>query len=220
MKGYERAVMALTFLVLFAVEVTLAKTKPEALFFVICILGVGLAFRAYSHKISGLQTVTLTKDVAEVVSPGALARLRPKMEEGQRLMVAARGVTPVLRFALDQARLMKATLCVLYVKEVAVFLGDVSAGVGTFKWQNDPHAAAIMSLMLKLGQESGIDVLPVYAVSTDPATTILDLTATLGVDYLLLGAAHRFSLAKLLKGDVIEKVAAGLPEDIHLIIYG
>ena len=220
MKLYERGVMAGTFLVLFAVELTLAKTKPEALFFVVCILGVGLAVRAYSHKISGLHTLTLTSDVAEVLSPAALAKLRPTIKEGQRLMVAARGVTPVLRFALDQARLMKATLCVLYVKEVAVFLGDVSAGVGTVKWQNDPHAAAIMSLMSKLGQESGIDVLPVYAVSTDPATTILDLTATLGVDYLLLGAAHRFSMVKLLKGDVVGKVAAGLPEDIHLIIYG
>jgi nucleotide-binding universal stress UspA family protein len=77
-----------------------------------------------------------------------------------------------------------------------------------------------MSLMLKLGEENGIDVLPIYAVSSDPATTILDLSATLGVDYLLLGAAHRFSMAKLLKGDVVEKVAAGLPEDIQMIIYG
>lgn len=220
MKLYERIIMGATFLVLFAVELTLAKTKPEALFFVVCILGVGLGFRAYSHKISGLKTVILARDVAEIVSPEALARLRPRIKEGLRIMVAARGVTPVLRFALDQALLTKATLCVLYVKEVAVFLGDVSPAPGRARWQNDPHAAAIMSLMLKLGEESGIDVLPVYAVSTDPATTILDLTATMGVDYLLLGAAHRFSMAKLLKGDVVAKVAAGLPEDIHLIIYG
>lgn len=220
MKLSERVVMAATFLVLFAVELTLAKTKPEALFFVVCILGVGLGFRAYSHRISGLQTLTVPRDVAEIVSPETLAKLRPKCREGQRIMVAARGATPVLRFALDQARMMKATLCVLYVKEVAVFLADVSPAEGKPKWQNDPHAAAIMSLMLKLGEENGIDVLPVYAVSTDPATTILDLAATLGVDYLLLGAAHRFSMAKLLKGDVVEKVARGLPEDIQLIIYG
>jgi len=76
-----------------------------------------------------------------------------------------------------------------------------------------------MTLMLKLGAETGVEVLPIYALSTDPAATILDLTATLGVDYLLLGAAHRFTMAKLLKGDVVAQVAAGLPEDIQLVIH-
>ena len=36
-------------------------------------------------------------------------------------MVAARGITPVLSLRLDEAQLRKATLCVLYVKEIAVF---------------------------------------------------------------------------------------------------
>ena len=119
-------------------------------------------------------------------------------------MVAARGVTPVLRFALDEALLRKAQLLVLYVKEIAVFMPNT--GPQTQKrarWQDDEHAAAIMSLVMKAGVESGIEVLPVYAASTDPASTILDLTATLGVDYLFLGAPHRFSMAKLLKGDVV-----------------
>jgi len=47
-----------------------------------------------------------------------------------------------------------------------------------------------------------------------------DLAATLGVEYLMLGAQHRFTMAKLLKGNVVERVAAGLPEDIQLIIHG
>jgi len=36
----------------------------------------------------------------------------------------------------------------------------------------------------------------------------------------MLGASHRLSMAKLLKGDVVEKVTAGLPEEIQLIIHG
>jgi nucleotide-binding universal stress UspA family protein len=116
--------------------------------------------------------------------------------------------------------LRKATLCVLYVKEIAIFMGANPAEGKRSRWQEDPHAAAIMSLVLKLGQESQVDVLPVYAVSTDPAATILDLAATLGVDYLMLGAAQRFTMAKLLKGNVVAQVAAGLPEDIQLIIHG
>jgi nucleotide-binding universal stress UspA family protein len=135
-------------------------------------------------------------------------------------MVAARGVTPVLRFALEYAAMKKATLCVLYVKEVAVFMAAGPREGGRPKWQDDPHAAAIMNLCLKLGEEMGVPVLPVYAVSFEPASTILDSAATLGVDYLMLGASHRLSLARLLKGNVVEQVAAGLPEDIELIIHG
>jgi nucleotide-binding universal stress UspA family protein len=105
------------------------------------------------------------------------------------------------------------------VKEIAVIISGAPTPVRA-KWQEDPHAAGIMSLMLKLGEETGVHVLPVYAVSTNPAGTILDLAATLGVDFVMLGAAQRHSLARLLKGDVIGQVAAGLPEDIQLIIHG
>ena len=41
-KWWERSLFMVTFLVLFCVEVTLAKTKPDALFFVLCVLGLGL----------------------------------------------------------------------------------------------------------------------------------------------------------------------------------
>jgi len=77
-----------------------------------------------------------------------------------------------------------------------------------------------MSTMLKLGAERNVYVLPVYAVSEDAATTILDLTATLGVDYLVIGASQRNAMSKLLRGSVVTNVAQQLPESIHLIIYG
>jgi len=216
---YDRALFCLTFVILFAVEITLARTKPDALFFVICVLGVGLGLRAYTQKLQGLTTVTVTHEVASIVNAETIASLRPEFREGQKIMVAARGITPVLRFALDEAQLRKAMLCVLYVKEIAVFAPGMSPPTGRAKWQEDPHAAAIMSLMLKIAQEREINVIPVYAVSSDPAATILDLGATLGIDYLMLGASHRLSMTKLLKGDVVEKVAAGLPEEIQLIIH-
>ena len=91
---------------------------------------------------------------------------------------------------------------------------------GRPKWQEDPEANAIMSLMLKLGAERGICVLPVYAVSEDAATTILDLAATLGVDFLVIGASQRTGMTKLLRGSVVTNVAQQLPESIHLVIFG
>jgi amino acid transporter/nucleotide-binding universal stress UspA family protein len=216
---YQRLIMGATFAVLAAVEVTIAKTKPEALFFAACVLGVGYGLRAYSHKVSGLRTMTVTRQVAEMVTP-ELASIEPRLSEGQKIMVAARGVTPALAFALEEAQLRKATLCVLYVKEISVYFTGAPTNLGRAKWQDDPAANAIMSWTMKFGAERDIPVLPVYAVSEDAAATILDLSATLGVDYLIIGASQRTAMAKLLGGSVVTNVAQQLPDSIRLVIYG
>jgi nucleotide-binding universal stress UspA family protein len=216
---HERIIMGLTFVVLFAVELTIAATQPKALFFATCVLLVGYGMRAYSHKLSGLKTVTISRGVAEMVAQDVPGTMRTHLEEGQKIMVAARGMTPVLSFALDEAQLRKATLCVLFVKEIAVYF-SAAPKLGRSRWQDDPEANAIMSMMLKLGEERNVQVLPVYAVSEDAAATILDLSATMGVDYLLIGASQRNAMTHLLRGSVVTNVAQQLPDEIHLIIYG
>jgi amino acid transporter/nucleotide-binding universal stress UspA family protein len=220
LRSWERFIMGATFFILAAVELTLAKTKPDALFFAMCVLGVGLGFRAYSHKISGLKTMTLTRTLAEMVSPERMLAIQPHLEEGQKIMVAARGLNPVLSFALEEAQLRKACLFVLFVKEVSVYFSRAANGGGKMRWQDDPEAQAIMSLMFKLGEERGISVVPVFALSQDPAATIIDLSATMGVDCLILGASHRSTMAKLLRGSVATNVAQQLPDSIRLVIFG
>jgi len=217
---YDRVLFGITFVILACVEFTLAHTKPDALFFVTCVLIGGLALRAYTLKRHGLTTLTVTREVAQMVTPDLVATMRPRLEEGQKIMVAARGLTPVLTFALEEAQLRKATLCVLYVKEIAIFYGGGPAPVGRGRWQDNPEASAIMSMMLKLGAERDICVLPIYAVSEDAASTILDLSATLGVDYLIIGASQRTAMAKLLRGSVATNVAQQLPDSIRLVIFG
>jgi len=220
LKIWERLLFGFTFFILIAVELTLAHEKHEALFFVVVVLVCGLGLRAYAQKRQGLTTVTVSHEIADLVNPEKIAMLRSELKEGQKIMVSVRGITPVLRYALEEAQLRKAMLCVLYVKEIAVYLPGGGSITRRARWQDDEHAAAIMSLMLKLGQEKEVTVAPIFAVSDDPANTILDLAATLGIDYLMLGTSHRVSLTKLLKGSVTEKVAAGLPEEIQLIIHG
>ena len=217
---YQRILMGATFVILFAVEVTIAKTKPDALFFAICVLGIGLALRSYSHKLSGLKTLTVTRKIAEMVVPDLPATMQPRLEEGQKIMVAARGINPVLNFALEEAQLRKAVLCVVYVKEIVVYFSAAPTTTGRTKWQDDPEAQAIMSLMLKEGQERGVCVLPVYAVSEDAASTILDLSATMGVDCLVIGTSQRHTLTNLLRGSVANQIAQNLPDSIRLVIFG
>src|SRR5947209_5582756 len=99
-----------------------------------------------------------------MVVPVLAAKLQPRLTEGQTIMVAARGITPVLGFALDEAELRQATLGVLFVKEVAIYYTAAGTTLGRSRWQDDPEANAIMSSILKLGGERGISVLPLYAV--------------------------------------------------------
>lgn len=216
----ERTIMGITFLALFAIEITIANTKPAALFFAVCVVGIGFALRAYSMKRAGLQTVTLKRELAEAVVTEKWEKLRLSLDGGQSILVAARGITPVLRFALEEAKLRTGPLYVLYVKELAVTLPARIEKAERMRWQDDHRAAEIMYGMLEMGRENGVQVVPIYSVSENPAMSILDLSATLGIDLLILGASHRQSLASLLKGNVVGSVARNLPENIQLVIHG
>ena len=171
-------------------------------------------------KRAGIETVMLPREMAAaVLRPEQLEHLRPNFEPGQSILVAARGFTPVLRFAIEEAKLRQGNLYVLYVKQLSVTLPAVLPDAERPRWQTDRQAAEIMYGMFDLAQNTGVRVLPVYAVSDNPAATILDVTATLGVDILMLGAPHRSSLTKLLRGNVVREVADTLPENIQLLIH-
>jgi nucleotide-binding universal stress UspA family protein len=211
--------MTVTFLILFAVEITIAKTSPNALFFVACVLGVGFALRWWAMKHAGFETVIIKREFAAAVSHDHGAQFRPNLTPGQSILVAARGLTPVLRFAIEEAKFRQGNLYVLYIKELAVNLLGPLANQERPRWQDDAHASKIMYSMIKLGQEIGVPVLPVFVVSDNPAATILDISATIGADVLMLGSSHRTRLVHLLKGNVITEVAKNLPENIQLVIH-
>jgi hypothetical protein len=175
----ERALLWTTFALLLAVEITIAKTKHEALFFVTCILGLGLALRAYAQKRAGLQSVTVSREIAAAVSPESVPSWKVNLTPGQTILVAVRGLTPVLRFAMEEARLRQGNLYVLYVKELAVALLGPLADKERPRWQDDPEASKIMSSVLEMSRQNKVTAVPLYTVSDDPAATILDLSATL-----------------------------------------
>ncbi|MEO6053470.1 MAG: amino acid permease, partial [Chthoniobacterales bacterium] len=216
---WERLLLGFTFFLLVAVELTLAKTKPDALFFVLCVLIVGLMLRAYTQKRSGIETLTVSSDVARIVRPEAIAAMKQPAADTQKIMVCVRGITPVLRYAFDEAQLRNACLYVFYVQEIAV-LFQGGRPLEKMSWKNDPVASAILSTAIQIGHERGISVIPLYATSTNAAAIIVDTAATIGADYLMLGASHRDSLSKLLRGNVLAEVASSLPESIQLVICG
>jgi len=216
---WERAVMFSTFVVLFGVEVTIGLTKAAALQFAVAVVGIGFALRWWAMKHQGFETIIVKREFAAAVSPELKDKFTPNLATGQAILVAARGMTPVLRFAIEEAKLRQGNLYVLYIRELAVNLLGPLAKTEHPRWQDDPQAAKIMSAMLQLGQEHGVTVVPIYVVSDRPAATILDITATIGTDILMLGSPHRSKLSRLLKGNVVEEVARSLPENIQLLIH-
>ncbi len=213
----ERGLMALTFLILSAVEITLAQTKHEALFFVVCVLVVGLALWAYSQRLSGIRTLTVSREVAEIVRPEVIETMRHPAEQAAKILVSVRGLTPVLGFAFDEAELRKAALYILYVREIAVLYQGLPDPPRN--WKDDPEASAILGTAVQIGKARGIPTVPVFATAPNAASLIVDTAATLGADFLILGASHRGSLTKMLRGNIATEVAASLPDNIQLIIH-
>jgi nucleotide-binding universal stress UspA family protein len=205
----ERITMKVTFLVLAAVWITIALSKLYALLFVAIVLGLGLALREVTSR--HRHAAPVTPKLATVV-PITPALGSPPEFLGQFILVAARGWTPALQFALEESRVRDAQLLVLYVREVAV---NIDMGSN---WQDDPDAKALFT---RLQTEAvGLKVNKLYSVSDSPAETIIDIAATFGVDSVVLGGSRRATLVNLLKDNVVARVAANLPESMHLIVIG
>jgi nucleotide-binding universal stress UspA family protein/L-asparagine transporter-like permease len=209
LKRHERLIMKGTFLVLVAVWITIALSKLYALLFVVIVLGLGLALRELTMR--HRHVVAPAPKLATVV-PVTPALGSPPAFLGQFILVAARGWTPALQFALEESRVRGAQLLVLYVREVAV---NIDMGSN---WQDDPDAKALFTQLEAEGR--GLKVNRLYSVSDSPADTIIDIAATFGVDTVVLGGSRRATLVNLLKGNVVSRVAANLPESMHLIVIG
>ena len=210
LKRGERLTMKGTFLLLVAIWVTIAWSKQEALLFVSSVLVVGLTLRELTLRRRAAAPAPVVPVPAASAAPPAAAP--PSGFLGLSVLVAARGWTPALQFALEESRVRGAHLLVLYIREVAVTI-DTGGN-----WQDDRQARALFS---RLESESrGLHVDKLYSISDSPADTIIDIAATFGVDSVVLGGSRRAALVNLLKGNVVTRVAANLPESMHLMVIG
>ncbi|MBV9489704.1 MAG: universal stress protein, partial [Verrucomicrobia bacterium] len=104
-------------------------------------------------------------------------------------------------------------LCLLFVREQPVLLPEDRRR----KWVADEEARAIFEYANK--RAKGIKLLPCYAVSDSAADTIVEVAATVGASYLILGAPQRSAIVNLLRGNIIRSITDILPEEIHLLVY-
>ena len=215
-KAWERTLMFSTFIVMASIEMSLLIDKPNARYFAVTILAVGLVLRGL------VQERRMKKEVrpplvpermdVDLAAPARESAVGPAIG-GEAILCAIRGTGRTLDFALREARKTGSRLYLLFVREQA-FMTEQDA---RRKWQDDEEASRVFN---EAKQKAG-DQPPLfaYAVSPSAAETIVDIAATLGASRLILGAPQRNALINLLRGNVIREVSHSLPEEIDLLVY-
>ncbi len=213
-KKWERTLMFGTFIVMAAIEMSLLIDKPNARYFAVTILAVGLILRGL------VQERRMKKEAPAIAPPAIPVQVSPAISEpasdftsGESILCAIRGTGRTLDFALREARETGRRLYLLFVREQR-FMTEQDTNR---KWQEDPEAAEIFATAK---QKAG-DRQPLfcYAVSESAPATIVDIAATLGAARLILGAPRRNALVNILRGNLVREVSDLLPEEIDLIVY-
>src|SRR5437016_498209 len=209
-KLWERTLMFATFIVMAAIEMSLLIDKPNARYFAVTILAVGLILRGLvqERRMKREAPKELAADFAKETPEPASASLGV-----ESILCAIRGTGRTLDFALREARKAGARLYLLFVREQP-FMTEQDVGR---KWHEDAEASAIFSE----AKRKAADHQPLfcYAVSPSAAETIVDVAATLGASRVILGPPQRSALINLLRGNVIREVSNSLPDEIDLLVY-
>lgn len=205
-----RIFMLISTTILFFVEATIALEKTKALIFALSILGIGLTGRylARKQRARAVSSVTQVTLAAEQKTPTALET----SAFASRIMVAVRGRgEQLLRQACEEAKLRKAFLFILHIKQIAL--------VGTLPETIPQESYGNQEWIPKICEEYKIQSRILTIISNEVGYTIAEQAATLGVDRLILGSTRRSLLAKTLRGDVIRTVSDLLPDEVQLVIY-
>ena len=217
---WERVLMFCTFIVMLCIEVSEFIVKPKARLFAMAVLVVGLILRGLAGEARQrserrkLQEAASLSAISKSVEMAAAIKFHPPgAASGEPMLAAVRGVGRTLDFAIEEAKKTDRPLYLLYVREQPVLHPDDRKR----KWMDDKEAREIFAYAAD--KADGHTILPAYAVSDSPADTIVDIAATVGTSYLILGAPQRNMIVHLLRGSIIKNISDILPDEIHLLVY-
>ena len=214
---WERTLMFFTFLIMLAIELSLFWDKPAARIFAGTVLLIGLLLRGlaaeYAQRSRAAQ-IAAAALAAGSKPAGSITTFAYKEEEasGPPMMCAIRGLGKTLDFAIDESRQTHRPLYLLFIRTLPILTSQDYKR----KWQEDNEAREIF--LYAKNKAEGHPVYPCYAVSDSVADTIVDITATMGASYLILGAPERRGLVNLLRGSIIRQISDNLPDDINLLV--
>ncbi len=213
LKLWERVLLATGAIITLFIEVTIAIQKKEALFFVLTILGVGLALRYVAKMIVPVVEPELasTVNVLTVAEAKELSSLYKSTA-----MVALRSVNPIL--------LEEAALHVKAMGENSVYLSYVEETPPSPELPTEIEPSRESVQVLTKAQEEmeklGITAVPIWQIGENPGRLIARAAQALDVKTVAIGATKRSALINLLRGDVLRSLAHNLPKACHLLIVG
>jgi nucleotide-binding universal stress UspA family protein len=200
------------------IEISLFADKPSARIFAMSVLLIGLISRGLAGEFSSraklAKEASASKTAASAMPvPATTFSFDTAGVDGPPMMCAVRGLGKTLDFAIEEARQTHRPLYLLFVRPLPALTEQDCKK----KWQEDDEAREVF--LAAQSKARGHPVYPCYAVSDSVADTIVDITATMGASYLILGAPERPGLASLLRGSIIRTISDNLPDDIHLLVY-
>ncbi|MDA0858218.1 MAG: amino acid transporter, partial [Verrucomicrobia bacterium] len=168
MKGWQRAVMTGTALLMAAIWVTIAVTKPQAFLFAAILAGVGLFLREAAQRRGGEKV-----EEERIVPLGVKEEAKQDLaEDGGRILVAAHGMTASAKFALQEAKLRGARVYFLFVREVKVAAEVVG------RLEDDAKALEVIGEMKTGAATEKVALTPVYCTANKASDMIVELAAT------------------------------------------
>src|SRR5438876_1199767 len=160
-RSWERMLMLGTFLVMAAIEMSLLIDKPNARYFAVTILAVGLILRGLVQERRMKKQVVPEKVPVEFTPPKPASAPAPASVGAELTLCAIRGTGRTLDFALREARKTGSRLYLLFVREQPFMTEQDSKR----KWQEDPEASTVFA---EAKEKSASDQPPLFCYAVSP----------------------------------------------------
>jgi hypothetical protein len=187
--------------------------KPNARLFAATILVFGLILRGLVTERAQKKAVSVGLATEARMEAGLVFTAPISETSGPAMLCASVGIGRTLDFAVQESKETDRPLYLLFVRQQP----NLAPEGRKRKWIDDDEAKAIFAYAKDKAE--GHTMLPCYAVSDSAADTIVDIAATVGASYLILGAPERNMIVNLLRGNIIRNISSILPEEIHLLVY-
>ena len=213
LKTWERALLFLSTVILFFVELTIAYEKRSALIFATTVLVVGFSLRFMAKHFAAPAGPAFIPDIN--VLTVSEAKSLASLYHGSSL-VALRSINPVL---LDEAALRvkargESSIYLSYVEPMPDFT-ELPEEVEPSKESVELLAHAQNEM-----EKRGITAVPIWQAGEDAGKLIAMAANELDVETVFIGATKRSALMKLMRQDVFKSLARRLDPARHLLITG
>jgi len=213
LKKSERALLFVSAVILFLIELTIAYQKHNALIYVLVVIGVGLVLR-YVSKLAVPAPVVERVPEINVLT----------VAEAKEIIPLYKSSSLVALKTLNLYLLEEAALRLKARKENSVYITYVEESPATRDLPTElvPSAQSVQLLdrAQKEMETRGITAVPIWRFGDDPGKLIADAAKELDVSTVMIGSTKRSALISLLRGDVLKTLAKNLPQGCHLLISG